>query len=219
MTEPAVASSDATNIQANIVRSKRIPICELVKKLISCQDRKASFCNQTMFQRDGEEYVLNGRKWWTSNGMDPRWKLKSLIDLDFININTGARSASLWERRTPLLPSINSRPWSWYVRSKESQTALPSLVLTSRSIWIFQVPFDSPGIKILRPLSVFGAKEAPAGHAEVCRHFTSTRFSFTFVFDLFVFVLSLITSSTGDINSFQYFLSGWLWQCESACKQ
>merc|ERR1719220_1856779 len=29
------------------------------------------------------------------------------------------------------------------------------------------VPFDSPGIKILRPLSVLGDKESPAGHAEV----------------------------------------------------
>ncbi len=48
MTEPAVASSDATNIACRI-------------------------------ERDGDEYVINGRKWWTSGIGDPRCKILILM--------------------------------------------------------------------------------------------------------------------------------------------
>jgi acyl-CoA dehydrogenase len=94
MTEPAVASSDATNIEARI-------------------------------QRDGDEYVVHGRKWWTSGAGDPRCKI-------FIFMG----------KTDPEAP-------------RHSQQ---SMIL---------VPRDAPGIRVLRPLNVFGYDDAPHGHMEV----------------------------------------------------
>jgi acyl-CoA dehydrogenase len=94
MTEPAVASSDATNIEARI-------------------------------EKDGSDYVINGVKWWTSGAGDPRCKIYIFMgktDFD---------------------------------APRHSQQ---SMVL---------VPADTPGIKIIRPLSVFGYDDAPHGHMEV----------------------------------------------------
>ena len=94
MTEPAVASSDATNIETRI-------------------------------ERQGDEYVINGRKWWISGAADPRCAV-------FITMG----------KSDPDAP-------------KHSQQ---SMVL---------VPADTPGIKIIRPLNVFGYDDAPHGHVEM----------------------------------------------------
>jgi acyl-CoA dehydrogenase len=94
MTEPAVASSDATNIQASI-------------------------------RRDGDVYVVNGRKWWSSGAGDPRCKI-----------------AIFMGKTDPRAPTH----------------AQQSMIV---------VPFDLPGIKVERMLTVFGYDHAPHGHAEV----------------------------------------------------
>jgi acyl-CoA dehydrogenase len=95
MTEPAVASSDATNIQASIVRQ-------------------------------GDQYVINAHKWWTSGANDPRCKV--LIFMGKTNPDSPDRH--------------------------KQQSMLV-------------VPMDTPGIKILRHLPVFGFDDAPHGHAEL----------------------------------------------------
>src|SRR5438270_1703269 len=95
MTEPKVASSDATNIESSIVR-------------------------------DGDEYVINGHKWWTSGIADPRCKV-----LIFMG-KTDAKNPDKYKQQSMIV-----------------------------------VPRETPGIKVIRMLKVFGYDDAPHGHAEV----------------------------------------------------
>ncbi len=94
MTEPEVASSDATNISTRI-------------------------------ERQGDEYVINGHKWWISGAGDPRCKV-------FITMG----------KTDPDAP-------------RHSQQSM------------IVVPAETPGIRIVRPLNVFGYDDAPHGHVEM----------------------------------------------------
>jgi acyl-CoA dehydrogenase len=93
MTEPEVASSDATNIQ-------------------------------TSMRREGDNYVINGRKWWTSGAGDPRCRIYIVMG-----------------KTDPEAPKHQQQ----------------SMIL---------VPADAPGLKVVRPLNVFGYDDAPHGHME-----------------------------------------------------
>jgi acyl-CoA dehydrogenase len=98
MTEPDVASSDATNIQCRIERSS---------------------------DGNGGEYLINGRKWWSSGAGDPRCKLFIVMG----KTDPGA-----------------------------AKHAQQSMIL---------VPRDAQGVKMLRPLSIFGYDDAPHGHMDI----------------------------------------------------
>jgi acyl-CoA dehydrogenase len=93
MTEPAVASSDATNIETSI-------------------------------ESDGDSYVINGHKWWTSNALHAHCKV--LI-----------------------------------VMGRTAPDAAPH-----RQQSMVVVPLDTPGVKVVRNLPVFGFHDRE-GHAEV----------------------------------------------------
>ncbi|GAB3343549.1 acyl-CoA dehydrogenase family protein [Marilutibacter aestuarii] len=94
MTEPEVASSDATNIRCSI-------------------------------RRDGDDYVINGRKWWSSGAGDPRCAV-------YIVMGKTDADAPRHQQQSMIL-----------------------------------VPADTPGIRIVRHLPVFGYDDAPHGHMEV----------------------------------------------------
>ncbi|ALT78795.1 acyl-CoA dehydrogenase family protein [Paucibacter sp. KCTC 42545] len=94
MTEPAVASSDATNIECRI-------------------------------ERDGDDYVINGTKWWSSGAGDPRCAI-------YVVMGKTNPEAGRHEQQSMVL-----------------------------------VPANTPGITVVRPLSVYGYDDAPHGHMEV----------------------------------------------------
>ncbi len=94
MTEPEVASSDATNISARI-------------------------------EPDGDSYVINAHKWWASGAGNTQCKLLILM----------GKTDSLAQK---------------YQQQ--------SMIL---------VPIDTPGITLVRPLTVFGYDDAPHGHFEI----------------------------------------------------
>ncbi len=94
MTEPRVASSDATNIESSIVA-------------------------------DGDGYLVNGHKWWTSGAGSARCRL--------------------------------------FIFMGKTNVEAPKYLQQSMIL----VPRDTPGIRILRHLPVFGFDDAPHGHMEI----------------------------------------------------
>lgn len=97
MTEPDVASSDATNMECS-------------------------------FRRDNDNYIINGKKWWSSGAGNPQCKVAIVM----------CRSSS---------------------QDVSSRHGQHSMIL---------VPMDTPGVKLVRPLTVFGQDDAiHGGHFEV----------------------------------------------------
>jgi acyl-CoA dehydrogenase len=95
MTEPGVASSDATNVQTSIIR-------------------------------DGDDYIIDGHKWYISGACNNRAKIMIVMG------KTDAENENRYQQQSMIL-----------------------------------VPMDAAGVKVVRPMKVFGYDDAPEGHAEI----------------------------------------------------
>ncbi|MBB4003157.1 acyl-CoA dehydrogenase family protein [Aurantimonas endophytica] len=95
MTEPDVASSDASNIAMACVA-------------------------------DGDDYVIDGEKWWSSGAGDPRCAIYIVM------VRTAGDEAPKHQRHSMIL-----------------------------------VPADTPGVEVLRAMTVFGDDDAPHGHMHI----------------------------------------------------
>ena len=95
MTEPEVASSDATNIE-------------------------------TLIKRDGDEYVINGRKFYISGACRKQCEIMIVMG------KTDPKNENRYIQQSQVL-----------------------------------VPMNTPGVKVVRPMKVFGYDDAPEGHAEI----------------------------------------------------
>ncbi len=82
--------------------------------------------------RVGDEYVLNGEKWWASGAGDPRCAIYIVM------VKTGGGESHKYRRHSMVL-----------------------------------VPADAPGVKVLRPMQVYGHDDAPHGHMHI--KFTDVR--------------------------------------------
>jgi acyl-CoA dehydrogenase len=101
MTEPAVASSDATNISLSI-------------------------------QKQGQEFILNGKKWWISGAGHPN------LGLFLVFGCSNPQGTEKYKRHSVVI-----------------------------------VPAKTPGVTVVRPMTVFGYDDAPFGHCEI--HFDNVR--------------------------------------------
>ena len=116
MTEPDVASSDATNIETRLTR--------------------------VVGSKGEVRYTLSGRKWWSTGAMDPRCRVALVLArMDYSHPSCGGESSG-----------------GGGGESNSDMHGAHTVVL---------VPMDTPGVRLVRPLHVFGYDDAPHGHAEV----------------------------------------------------
>ena len=93
----------------------------------------------------GARYVLNGRKWWSTGAMDPRCGF-ALVVAEVVEDRAG--------RPPPSKEEEEEEGHSGGRRRGGDQT-------------VVIVPMSHPGVRCVRPLTVFGYDDAPHGHAEV----------------------------------------------------
>lgn len=158
------ANEEQKNIYLHPLLEGKIRSCfAMTEKGVASSDAtniKSSI--QEIKNSDGsEQLIINGRKWWISGAGDPRCKFAI-----FMGVHSGDDDKSNKKQNSISSSSVEINNKNLKVLENLEYKVSHKLEVHKKHSMVI-VPLDTPGVKIIRPMKVFGYDDAPHGHMDI----------------------------------------------------